>query len=213
MKEATIGIVIIAISALGYASNWLNWRFLNYKINYLLYYFGAFVHETSHALLCLATGAKISEYKVFTRQPHVTYSNSKLPILGNLFISIAPIFGGLAVLFFVNKYFFIDYYVMPSFSDCNYFLSDFLSFIKQINLSDWRNLLTIFFFLNMGAMIGPSWQDLKNVWFLILLLVFVPWPLFVHLGLLAIALILINIIFQLFLIIIISIFKLIFGRK
>ena len=105
MKEITIGIIIIAISVLGYVSNWLNWRFLNYKINLWLYYFGAFVHESSHAIFCLLTGARISEYKVFVKQPHVTYSNSKLPIIGNLLISIAPIFGGLTLLFFINKYF------------------------------------------------------------------------------------------------------------
>src|SRR6266568_2943878 len=169
MKESTIGIVIIAISAWGYISNWLNWRFLNYKINHLLYYFGAFIHESSHALLCLATGAKISEYKVITTQPHVTYSNSRLPTLGNLLISIAPIIGGLTFLFFVNKYFLQNQFVMPAFSNWKLFLNDFLKFINQINITKWKDLIVIFLFFNIGAMISPSWQDLKNVWILIIL--------------------------------------------
>ncbi|MFZ2205039.1 MAG: M50 family metallopeptidase [Minisyncoccia bacterium] len=203
----TIGIIIIIISTLGYISNWLNWRFLNYKINYLLYYFGAFIHESSHALMCLLTGARISEYKVIVDQPRVSYSSSKLPILGNLLIAIAPIFGGLIVLFFVREYFFINIYHMPEFSNWKLLLTDSLNFLKQINILNWKNLVTIFLFLNIGAMIGPSWQDLKNVWFLIIILIFIPWPFFTHLGLLAISLILINIIFQIVLIIIISILK------
>lgn len=210
MKEMTIGIIIIVISTLGYVSNWLNWHFLNYKINYLLYYFGAFIHETSHALLCLLTGAKISEYKVLVDQPRVSYSNSKLPVLGNLLIAIAPIFGGLIVLYLVREYFFINIYHMPEFSNWKLLLTDSLNFLKQINILNWKNLVTIFLFLNVGAMIGPSWQDLKNVWFLIILLIFIPWPFFTHLGLLAISLILINIIFQIILIFIVSILKLFF---
>ena len=209
MKELTIGIIIIIISALGYISNWLNWRFLNYKINHLLYYFGAFIHESSHALFCLITGAKIHKYKVITDQPQVTYSNSKIPILGDLLISIAPILGGLAFLFFINKYFMANQFIMPAFSNWKFFLDDFFKFINQIKLTDWKNIILIFLFFNMGAMIGPSVQDLKNVWILIVLLVFVPWPFFSHLGLFAIAYILINIILQIILITIISLFKLI----
>ena len=208
LNTNTIGIIIIIISALGYISNWLNWRFLNYKINYLLYYFGAFIHESSHAMLCLLTGARISEYKVFVRQPHVTYSNSKLPVLGNLLIAIAPIFGGLLLLFFIDKYFLVNQYIMPSFFGWNFFLEDFLKFLKQIDLSAWKNLITIFLFLNIGAMIGPSLQDLKNVWILIIILVFIPSSLFTHLGFLAISLILINIIFQIILILILALIKL-----
>jgi len=38
----------------------------------------------------------------------------------------------------------------------------------------WKNLITIFLLLNIGAMISPSWQDLKNVWFLMIILIFIP---------------------------------------
>jgi hypothetical protein len=207
MNELTIGIVIIIISALGYTSNWLNWKFLNYKINHLLYYFGAFIHETSHAILCLLTGAKIHKYKVITEQPQVTYSNSKIPILGNLLISIAPILGGLAFLFFLNKYFLAHQFIMPAFVDWRFFFNDFLKFITQINIAKWQDWVIIFLFLNMGAMIGPSWQDLKNVWILIIILIFIPSLFFAHLGLLASAFILTNIILQIILIIIIFILE------
>ena len=210
MNEITIGIFIFVISFLGYASNWLNWRFLNYKINYFLYYVGAFVHETSHAVLCVLTGAKISEYKVFVREPHVSYSNSKLPVIGNLLIAIAPMFGGLAALFLFNKYFLANHYVMPPFSVWKNFFVDFIKLLKQINTFQIKDIITILLFLNIGATIGPSWQDLKNVWPLILILAFIPWPFFTHLGLLAIAMILINIIFQILFIAVISVVNFLF---
>ncbi|MCM2339308.1 MAG: hypothetical protein NDI62_02525 [Burkholderiales bacterium] len=208
MYEGTIGTMIIAISILGYISNWINWRFLNYKINYFLFYFGAFIHETSHAIFCILTGAKISEYKVFVRQPRVVYSNPKIPIIGNLLISIAPMFGGLLFLFLVNKYFLANHFIMPDFTNWQLFFEDFIKLIKQIDVTKWQHLILIFLFLNIGATIGSSLQDLKNVWVLILILLFIPWALFTHLGLLALALILVNIIFQIILIIIISIVKL-----
>jgi len=207
MNEVTIGIIIIIISALGYVSNWLNWRFLNYKINHLLYYFGAFIHESSHALMALLTGAKVHQYKVITYQPQVTYSNSKIPILGNLLISIAPILGGISFLFLVNKFFLANQFIMPAFSNWKFFLNDFFKFISQINLAGWKDWVLIFLLLNMGAMIGPSVQDLKNVWILILILIFIPWQFFNHLGMLAVAFILINIIFQVILIVFVSLVK------
>lgn len=203
--ETNIGIIILAISVLGYLSNWLNWRFLNYKFNYWLYYLGAFVHESSHALLCIFTGAKISEYKVFTRQPHVTYSKPKLPLIGNLLISIAPMLGGLVFLFFVNKYFLANNFIIPSFTTWQTFQTDFLYFIKQIDISRWQNIVAIFLFFNVGAMIGPSLQDLKNIWLPILVLIFIPWYFFTQIGFLAITFILINIILQISLILILKI--------
>jgi hypothetical protein len=208
MEHPTIGILIIIIILLGYLSNWLNWRFLNYKINHLLYYFGAFIHESSHALVCLLVGARVSEYKVLVAQPRVAYSKPKLPIIGNLLISIAPMLGGLALLYFLNKYFFLNQYTIPSFSNYKLFLPNLLTFLKQINIFDWKNLIFLFLLLNIGAMIGPSMRDLKNVWVLMVLLIFIPWPFFTSLGFLAIGLILMNIALQIILISIIYIIKL-----
>ena len=210
MPKITIGVIIIAVSFFGYISNWINWKFLNYKINHWIYYLGAFVHESSHAILCILTGAKIHQYKVFAEQPMVSYSKPKIPIIGNLLISIAPMFGGLAILFFVNKYFLLNQYTMPAFSHWQFFLNDFWIFLKQIDLTNWKNILTIFLLLNIGATIAPSRQDLKNVWILILILVFISWSLFNPLGLFALALILMNIIFQIILVVIIHVIKLFF---
>jgi len=157
------------------------------------------------------TGAKVSQYKVFVSQPRVVYSKCKVPIIGDLLISIAPMFGGLLFIFLINKYFLADYYSMPAFSNWHFFLYDFWHFLKQINLTDWKSLLTIFLLLNVGAMISPSLKDLKNVWPLMIILLFIPWPFFIHLGLFAVALILMNILLQIILALIIFFVKFIFS--
>ena len=54
---------------------------------------------------------------------------------------------------------------MPQFSNWKFLLTDLLKFLRQINIMEWKNLITIFLFLNIGAMIGPSWQDLKMLGF------------------------------------------------
>jgi hypothetical protein len=99
---------------------------------------------------------------------------------------------------------------MPAFSNWKFFLHDFLKFFNQINIAKWQDWVLIFLFFNMGAMLGPSWQDLKNVWILIIILAFIPSAFFTHLGLLAAALILMNIVLQIFLIIIVSVIKIVY---
>ena len=89
------GLAIVLVVTFGYLSNYLNWRFLNYKITHYLYYLGAIVHESSHAILCILTGAEISEFVVFSAQPHVTHSKSKIPVIGMFLLSSAPIYCGL----------------------------------------------------------------------------------------------------------------------
>ena len=56
-------------------------------------------------------------------------------------------------------------------------------------------------------MIGPSFQDLKNIWWIFIILFFIKWSLLVNIGLLIIGLIITNIIIQLSLILLLKIFK------
>ncbi len=214
MSTINLGVVIVLITTFGYVSNFLNWRYLNYRIVQLLYYVGAFVHETSHAILCILTGAKIEEFTVFSSQPHVVHQRSRLPILGELLISAAPIAGGLLFLFLINYYLLGNYFTpsVPQFSswhDWRSMLLDPLKLLSQINPLQWQSWVMILLFFNVGAMLGPSPQDLKNVWPVLILLFFVPtfWvtiPL-IAMGFTALDLIFINIILQLVVIVFLKI--------
>lgn len=202
-----LGLLIILITILGTLSNWLNWRYLNYRAIQFLYYIGAFIHETSHALLCVITGAKIEDYVIFSRQPHVIYRRPKLAFVGELLISFAPIAGGLLLLFLINKYFLVSHFKIPEFSNwLDIFVAPF-KLLLQINLFSWQSWLMILLFLNVGAMIGPSWQDLKNIWPAIIILFFFNYPWLANLGLTAIILILTNILIQFILILIFEVIK------
>lgn len=207
MFDPSLGFIIVFITFSGYVSNWLNWHFLNYRIMRLLYYIGAFVHEASHAILCVLTGARIEEFRVFSEQPHVAHQKPRVPIVGNVLISAAPIAGGILFLFFVNHYFLGDYFVMPHISawqDWQSFFSGPLRLLSQINLLQWQSWVMILLFFNVGAMLGPSGQDLKNFLPLLIILFFVHSAFLTKIGLVALGLIVINIALQ---IIAIAVFK------
>ncbi|HXK37514.1 MAG TPA: hypothetical protein VJ579_00385 [Candidatus Paceibacterota bacterium] len=197
----SLGTILILIVLAGYVSNWLNWRYLNYRLTHYLYYIGAFVHESSHALLCLLTFAKIEEFVVFSEQPHVAYHKSKIPFIGNMLISSAPVFGGLLFLFLLNHFVFGSFFtpVVPD-ADTRSILMAPLSLLLQLDVFHWQSYAMLLLLLNVGAMIGPSIQDMKNMWFLLILLFFVEIPEFMTFGLVALGLILANILLQILLI-------------
>ena len=202
-----LGILIILIALLGYISNWLNWRYLNYSVVRLLFYVGAFLHELSHVIFCRLTGATITGGNIFSRKPHVIHSKPAFPLIGQLLISLAPIIGGLLFLFLINKYYLVNYFEIPQFSDWQSVLIAPLNLLSQINLLGWQSWLMILLFLNIGAMIGPSLQDLKNIWPIMIILLFVKCSPLLSLSLLVIILILTNIIIQIILILFIRIVK------
>jgi len=200
-----LGILIILIALLGYISNWLNWRYLNYSVVRLLFYVGAFLHELSHVIFCRLTGATITGGNIFSRKPHVIHSKPAFPLIGQLLISLAPIIGGLLFLFLINKYYLVNYFEIPQFSDWQSVLIAPLNLLSQINLLGWQSWLMILLFLNIGAMIGPSLQDLKNIWPIMIILLFIKCSPLLSLSLLVIILILTNIIIQIILILFIRI--------
>ena len=200
MNHMNLGVAILSVTALGYVSNWLNGRYLNNRVVRWFYYVGAVVHETSHAMLCVLTGAKIVEYKIFSSQPRVVHRKSRLPFLGEALISLAPIAGGLGFLFAVNQYLLAGRFLIPYFSGWQSIAAETLGFLAQINLLEWQSWVMICLFLNLGAMLGPSLQDLKNMWPLLIVLFFIPWISLANIALFAAGLILVTIAIQIVLI-------------
>lgn len=208
-----LGVVVITITILGYISNSLNWRFLGNGLVRVQYYVGAVVHESSHAVVAIAMGAKILEFKAFSRQPHVVYTKPKIPILGNVLISFAPVAGGLLFLFLLNKFLFAGHFVIPVFTGWENILSDSLKLLGQINIWQWQTIVLVLVFLNTGAMIGPSFQDLKNIWPVLIILLFVKSQFLIHLGFLAVTLIIANISLQIILILVQGLLAHLFWTK
>ena len=138
----------------------------------------------------------------------MTHGKSKLPLLGGVIISSAPIFGGLLFLFLVNHYLLGEHFAVISVnSDWHSMLWEPLRVLAQLRPWEWQSLVMLLLFINIGAMIGPSVQDMKNVWPVLILLFFINIPPLADIGLLALSLIIVNIIIQIFLIVCISIYK------
>jgi hypothetical protein len=201
------GLLIILITALGYLSNWINWRFLNYKLVRLLYFIGSSVHESSHALMCILTGAKIKEFKVFSRQPRVVHLEPRIPLIGIPLISLAPLLGGFLFLFLLNHFWLSNYFTIPSVYNIKDVLLIPFEIFFQINLLEWQSWVMIFLFLNVGAMIGPSFQDLKNFWPILIIFFFVNHPLLLNFCYLVLGLIITNIMVQLVIIFLVFVFS------
>lgn len=202
-----LGILIISISILGYCSNYLNYRYLNFSLLHWLYHIGVIIHETSHAIACIFTGAKITEFKIFDKQPRVSHTKSKIPILGQALISLAPIVGGFLFLYLVNRYLLLNYLTINEISSWSEIFNIPLNILSQINIATWQGWVILLLSFNVGAMIGPSFQDLKNIWWIFIILFFIKWPLLINVGLIIIGLIITNIIIQLSLILFLKIFK------
>jgi hypothetical protein len=165
---------------------------------------GVVVHELSHAFFCLLTDAKIIKISIFSKQPHVTHSKSTVPFLGELLISLAPIIGGLFFLFLINKYWLESSFIIPPLYSWQSILTAPFKIFAQINFLSWKSWIMILLFLNVGAMIGPSWQDLKNIWPIIIVLLFFKDPFLAYFDFLAITLVLTNILVQIVLILVIQ---------
>lgn len=202
-------LAIPLVALVGSVSNWLNWRFLDFRVTRLLYYVGAFVHESSHALACLVTGARIQEFKPFSSQPRVVHGRSRIPVLGSAIISSAPIFGGIAFLYLLDRHVLGGAFgVGLVASDWKALLLAPIGILSGINLATWQGWAVVALILNAGAMIGPSFQDLKNMWVALVVLFFLPSPaILVGLCLSALALILANIVIQATLIAVIALAK------
>src|SRR5271157_874302 len=62
-------------------------------IYYIIRAPGVIVHECSHIIGCVVTGAAITNVVFFSKEGgSVTYMRPKIPVIGNVIISSAPLF-------------------------------------------------------------------------------------------------------------------------
>ncbi|MDP3093813.1 MAG: M50 family metallopeptidase [bacterium] len=127
---------------------------------------GVIVHEFSHALACLVAGAKIREINLFSSSGgYVAHEEPKLPILGEILVSLAPVFGGLAAVLALSSLF---QFPLPVAS------AGFLKWFV-LNWLNWK--FWLFAYLNISIIIClvPSFQDLKNASLALLLALVLTW--------------------------------------
>ena len=127
---------------------------INYTFYLILSFPGIVIHETSHMLGCIITGAKVVDVSFFSvKGGFVKHTRSALGYIGEAIISVMPIIIGLGFIWSLL-------YLLKS-------------DISQINLR-WALILTqvfIFYFLiSIFLTLTPSVQDIQNAFLGILVL-------------------------------------------
>ena len=137
---------------------------------------GIIVHECSHILGCLLTGAKVQKIVLLSRDGgSVSYTKSPVPILGELVINTAPLFC-IPVVLVGCTWIFSTYLgctipvLSPSFESVEALdtLAHQISGMFAANLIDRFNpwfLLYLYLTVSLVLSLAPSRQDLKNAAF------------------------------------------------
>jgi hypothetical protein len=143
------------------------------SLYYILRFPGVVIHECSHILGCLLTGAEIQKVVLFSEGGgSVTYARPKIPVLGDVIISTAPIFGIPLVLALCTwvfaQYLGCTFPVFPFPLDSVNLLGGLIPGIVgmfEINLvirfNPWF-LLYLYLTLSLILSVAPSLQDLRN---------------------------------------------------
>jgi len=132
---------------------------------------GIIVHECSHALACVLTGAKIEEIKFFDPEGgHVTHGKSKVPVLGQVLISLAPMFGIPLFLFLMAFIFGLLEIIAPFSFPHITSVGSFFQFIVVAFVILWDNVIgfywwfILFLYLSFSFVVclAPSGKDFRN---------------------------------------------------
>jgi hypothetical protein len=153
-----------------------NYRLLvNLNILKHTIFFGIFLHEFSHYLACKLTFAPVKKMSVGRKGGYVIHGSSRIPLLGNMIISLAPLFIGLLALVFIiyllvgdkNLFFSIISAIKAFNWQAVYVLLK--TWFVNTNFVHWKFWLLIFLFLNIVVVITPSKKDYTNILFGILI--------------------------------------------
>ena len=113
--------------------------FVRFRILRIFLFLCIFIHEFSHYLACKFTLAPVQEFKVGRYQGHVIHGKSRIPLLGGLLISLAPLIIGIILLaglfLWVTHVSWFDFWLLfknEQFKDINYLAR----YLKDI----WSNI-------------------------------------------------------------------------
>jgi len=131
---------------------------------------GTIAHETSHAVVALLMGARITKFSVIPSGDtlgHVEYTAPKIPLIGNAAISIAPLIGCPAILLLISRYFGMHFDFPPApfdiLAESRFLLEGTFSFIIGLDYLNWKTYVFFYFALTLGAGAAPSKTDIISM--------------------------------------------------
>ncbi|MEX2043370.1 MAG: M50 family metallopeptidase [Patescibacteria group bacterium] len=136
--------LLCATLGLSYAANYFLARvFVGRTYRYLIAP-GVIVHEYSHALACIVTGARIRKVRVFAEEGgYVEHEPARLP-LGEGIITVAPILGAAIAVYLLAVL------LVPGFVG-----------LGELQVSSWQFLAFAYLASSITAAMAPSAQDLR----------------------------------------------------
>lgn len=134
---------------------------------------GVIIHEFAHGFACILTGAKVSEMSLFEKEGgHVRHTKPKIPILGPIIISLAPLVVGILAIYFTSKFLSsssIDL-VKSGFSIQGVIVND-IALVKNVVHFMPKNWILLYITVSVAVTMLPSRQDLYNAFSPLLLLI------------------------------------------
>ena len=148
------------------------------KIRQIIIFPGVIIHELSHALGCIITGAKIKEISLFSsRGSYVSHSKPIVPLIGSFIISFSPIAGSILFLFLFSEIF---GFTLPSIIfSFDLFYQNFVDTLKESiifiinNYQFWQFWVFSYLAISLVISLSPSKKDFKNSFLSVLFLAFI----------------------------------------
>lgn len=124
---------------------------------------GVILHELSHAFACICVLAKVKEISFFDRTGgYVRHEKSKVPIIGPVIISLAPLFVGIILVYLLANYIISDQSFKLALSlDINN-IHRILGAITNLHLSDLKSLVAFYLVISVSITMAPSFKDFTN---------------------------------------------------
>ena len=135
---------------------------------------GVILHEISHALLCVVTGAKVHSISFFDKNGgKVQHGPSKIPLLGQILISMAPLVFGAVAIYFLSFRIGLKEIDLNQFTSSNSVIAFFRETIMSLDYRNALTILSIYLVLSIGVTMTPSLQDIRNIAFSVIFIALV----------------------------------------
>lgn len=145
---------------------------------------GVIVHEMSHALGCMITGAKINSINVFKSDGgEVKHTPSKIPVIGPIIISLAPFAIGAFLIYLLAKFVGINSIqaeVQPTLLQDP--IKNIWMMLQTIDFHQIRSWLALYLIVTIAVTMTPSTQDFRNIILSLITLVLLLFVLVKYLG-------------------------------
>jgi hypothetical protein len=134
---------------------------------------GVIIHELAHGFACFFTGAKVSEMSLFEKDGgHVKHTRPRIPILGPVLISLAPLIAGIVIIFFVSKFLSMgEISMFKNGLNAQAIMSANQTIIHNLVGLSVKNWILLYIVVSTAVTMIPSRKDFVNAFFPLLILI------------------------------------------